>query len=107
MTKERISALKKRIQRRRLRRKSSLSTSQETLESETALLQHRIGNRAVQRALAQREAADGSNFNPLDPKVMEGAAQAVISANETAVRNWLSANTGRLRLLAITELVAQ
>ncbi len=69
------------------------------------MLQHQIGNRAVQQAIVQREAAAG--FNPLDPKVMEAAAKAAIEASEAPVRKWLAANTDRLRLLTMDELVAQ
>lgn len=71
------------------------------------MLQHQIGNRAMQQAIVQREAAASAGFNPFDPKVMGAAAQAAISASETPVRNWLATNTNRLRLLTMDELVAQ
>jgi hypothetical protein len=107
MTKERTSVKPKRITHRKSRKGRSLSTKQESLESESAILQHQIGNRAVQQAIVQREAKASSGFNPLDPKVIGAAAQAAISASETPVRNWLGTNISRLRLLTMDELVAQ
>ena len=79
-------------------------SKRDLLESDTALLQHQIGNRAVQQAIVQRQVAAG--FNPLDPRVMGAAAKAAIEASEKPVRDWLAANTNRLHALTIDELVA-
>lgn len=103
MSQERTSVKPKRIQRRKTRMRKN--PSQDLLESETALLQHQIGNRALHQAIVQRELAAG--VNPLDPNVMGAAAQAVIAASETPVRNWLTTNIDSLRLLTMDQLVAQ
>src|SRR5262245_18470941 len=70
-------------------------------------LQHQVGNRAIRRAIAQGEEAARPGFNPLDPKVMSDAAQAVISANEKPIRDWLAMNTDRLRLYTLHDLIFQ
>jgi len=73
----------------------------------TALLQHQLGNRAVQRALVQLQDAPRAGFNPLDPAVIGAAARGVIAENEAPVRYWLTTNTNRLRLLTMDEFVVQ
>lgn len=74
-------------------------------------IQHTHGNAFVQRMLAgapavQREAG-ARPFNPLDPEALRGAAAAVVERNEAPVRAWLDANTDRLMLLGLPDLVAR
>ena len=84
------------------------------LESRAAILQRQVGNRAVQRALAQRQIAQRQEgdapkrgFNPFDPRVIDSAVRSVVAQGEAPVRNYLNANTARLRLMTMDELVAQ
>lgn len=76
-------------------------------DSEDLSVLQQVGNRAIQRALAQRQGAVRPAFNPLDPAVIGAAARNVIAQNEAPVRSWLAANTDRLRLLTMDDLVAQ
>lgn len=87
------------------RRAARLASTQEA--SGLLTLQSQLGNRAMQRQLAQRKKAARPGINPLDPAVMEAAARGVIAQNEAPVRHWLAANTNRLRLLTMDDLVAQ
>ena len=68
-------------------------------------LQHQLGNRALQRALIQRDKTGGS-FNPLDPATIREAASAVIAENEAPVNRWLDEKMAHLRLMSLGQIVA-
>jgi hypothetical protein len=72
-----------------------------------ATLQQSVGNRNLQLALVQLQNAPPQRFNPLDPTVIGSSVRAVVEANEAPVRDWLTANTNRLRLLTMGALVKQ
>lgn len=110
MTRERATAEKKRVTRRKAEHEGLAERRAPKLTpdaSQLAGFQRQLGNRAVQRALVQLQEAPGPRFNPLDPAVIGAAARGVIEQNEAPVRNWLAANTNRLRLMTMDELVAQ
>jgi len=71
-------------------------------------LQQERGNSYVQRVVQrQDQPARGAQpaFNPLDPAVLTAAARQVVDANQAPVRRWLGANTSRLRLATLGEIV--
>jgi hypothetical protein len=105
MTKKQIAIRKKRPGPSKTAKKPRPNPTPQ--ESDAVRWQHQIGNRALQRALVQRQAAGQPGFKPVDPAAMSAAAQKVIAANEAPIRNWLVANTDRLPLLTIDEVVAQ
>ncbi len=116
MSKTQISIRKQKARRRTGDDEERRARKPRRPEKDTAGLaglQQQVGNRVVQRLLdengnVQRQAGgQGAKPNLLDPEMMAAAARRVIAQNEAPVRSWLEANTSRLRLLTMDELVAQ
>jgi hypothetical protein len=68
-------------------------------------LQRHLGNRATQRTLIQRQGGP-ARPNLYDPAAMMESIIVEAARNKAAIRQWLTPNTPRLRLLTMDQLVS-